>query len=107
MRTPTFLGLPTSLLLLIAAHVEGQQARQPTAIRKLPLAASEKLLPEHFAFQESSPIPDNYQPAPFLTPREAVLAARLQLTVEEEQLLATNTTAYDDYVNLNYRGGRR
>ncbi|KAM0287460.1 hypothetical protein ACHAQH_000413 [Verticillium albo-atrum] len=111
MRPPTLLGLPASLLLLITAQVESQQARQPTAIRKLPLAASEKLLPEHFAFPDSS-IAGTYSAPPFLTPREAVLADRLQLTVDEEQFIATNTSEtssrpYRPAFASHEEGGRR
>ncbi|KAG7113830.1 hypothetical protein HYQ45_004764 [Verticillium longisporum] len=91
MRHSTLLGLPTSLLLLITSQAQSQQARQPIAIRKLPLAASEKLLPEHFAFA-GSPAIDTDKAPPFLSPREAVLADRLQLSVDEEQLIALNAS---------------
>ncbi|EEY14270.1 conserved hypothetical protein [Verticillium alfalfae VaMs.102] len=91
MRHSTLLGLPTSLLLLVTSQAQSQQARQPIAIRKLPLAASEKLLPEHFAFADSPAIDTDKAP-PFLSPREAVLADRLQLSVDEEQLIALNAS---------------
>ncbi|KAF3345216.1 hypothetical protein VdG1_05537 [Verticillium dahliae VDG1] len=91
MRHSTLLGLPTYLLLLVTSQAQSQQARQPIAIRKLPLAASEKLLPEHFAFADSPAIDTDKAPL-FLSPREAVLAERLQLSVDEEQRIALNAS---------------
>ncbi|ROT37688.1 hypothetical protein SODALDRAFT_340862 [Sodiomyces alkalinus F11] len=99
MRPATILGLPSSLLLLVAAQVEAQEAqRNPTAIRKMPLDSSEKLFPEYLSFSNDQE--DAYRASPFLSPREAVLAARLQLSVEEESSLAAN-------VSTTWPGGRR
>ncbi|RNJ53863.1 hypothetical protein D7B24_001271 [Verticillium nonalfalfae] len=111
MRQSTLLGLPTSLLLLVTSQAQSQQARQPIAIRKLPLAASEKLLPEHFAFADSPAIDTDKAP-PFLSPREAVLADRLQLSVNEEQLIALNASdpssrPYRPAFKLHEEEGRR
>lgn len=93
MRSNLILGLPSSLLLLLAAQAEGQQPqrRSPTAIRKMPLDSSEKLFPEHLAFADNLPDEENIH-NPFLSPREAVLAARLQLTAEEEGQLNSNSS---------------
>lgn len=100
MRPLTILGLPSSLLLLVAAQVGAQQAqRKPTAIRKMPVDSSEKLFPEHFAFPDDRD--DPYRASPFLSPREAVLAARLQLSVEEESSLAATN------VSSTWPGGRQ
>lgn len=85
-------GLATALVLLAASVAEADQKRHPTAIRKMPVDSSEKLLREHLAFQEG-PMPTDYEPHPFLSPREAILAARLQLTVEEDVLLAANSSS--------------
>ncbi|KAH7358426.1 hypothetical protein B0T11DRAFT_103700 [Plectosphaerella cucumerina] len=82
----------TALLLLAASEAGAEQQRFPTAIRKMPLDSSKKLLREHLAFQDDA-FPTNYEPHPFLSPREAILAARLQLTVEEDLLLATNSSS--------------
>ncbi|KAL2757890.1 hypothetical protein ACRALDRAFT_1079944 [Sodiomyces alcalophilus JCM 7366] len=99
MRLTEIVGLPSSLLLLVAAQVGAQQAqRKPTAIRKMPLDSSEKLFPEHFAFPRDQDEP--YRASPFLSPREAILAARLQLSVEEESSLAAN-------VSTTWPGGRQ
>lgn len=69
---PPLLGLPASLLVLIAAQVAAEPPRLPTAIRKMGLDSGEKFLPDYMAF-EDEPI---YAQAP-LSPREAALAARL------------------------------
>ena len=49
----TLLGLPGSLLLLVAAQLRAQElppAQLPTAIKKMPPDSGEKLLPGHYAF---------------------------------------------------------
>ncbi|OLN85887.1 hypothetical protein CCHL11_05420 [Colletotrichum chlorophyti] len=67
MRSLSIMGLPSSLLLLIAAHVS---AEHPTAIRKMSPNAGEKLLPDDLAFS------DDVFTTP-LSPREELLAARM------------------------------
>ncbi|KAL0942480.1 uncharacterized protein CTRU02_200365 [Colletotrichum truncatum] len=67
MHSLSLLRLPSSLLLLIAAHVN---ANDLMAIRKMPPSPGEKLLPEDLAFA-------NDVFAPSLTPREQLLAARM------------------------------
>lgn len=55
MRLTCLLGLPASLLLLVTAHAGDAQADAwglPTAIRKMPPDAGEKLLREYLAFVE-------------------------------------------------------
>jgi progranulin len=83
-----FLGLPSSLLLLIAAQVASQDVgmRLPTAIRKMSLDEGEKLFPEYMAFEE-----EFYAQAP-LSPREAAAAAQMARDADEALLLATNAT---------------
>lgn len=67
------LGLPPALLLLVVSHVTAQGLDQlPTAIRKMPPDSGAKFFPEYVAFDSAS----TYDEAP-LSPREAVLAARL------------------------------
>ncbi|RYP75238.1 hypothetical protein DL769_003849 [Monosporascus sp. CRB-8-3] len=48
------LGLPPSLLLLVAAQIQAQEL--PTAIKKMSLDAGEKLFPEHYAFAPLLPL---------------------------------------------------
>ncbi|KAH0442796.1 hypothetical protein CcaCcLH18_01394 [Colletotrichum camelliae] len=67
MRAFSLLGLPSSLLLLIAARVG---AENPTAIRKMSPNAGEKLLPDDLAFAK-----DVFDTP--LTPHEKLLAARM------------------------------
>ncbi|WYZ41618.1 hypothetical protein EsH8_V_000513 [Colletotrichum jinshuiense] len=68
MHPASLLGLPSSLLLLIANHVYA--AEHPTAIRKMAPNAAEKLLPDDLAFA------DDIFTTP-LSPREELLAARM------------------------------
>ncbi|KAI8235426.1 hypothetical protein K4K57_004331 [Colletotrichum sp. SAR 10_99] len=67
MRAFSLVGLPSSLLLLITAHVG---AENPTAIRKMSPNAGEKLLPDDLAFAK-----DVFDTP--LTPHEKLLAARM------------------------------
>ncbi|KAI1344827.1 hypothetical protein F5Y15DRAFT_363736 [Xylariaceae sp. FL0016] len=77
------LGLPPSLLLLLATQLRAQQ--QPIAIKKMSPDDGEKFLPDYYAFA-----PDD---APW-SGREAPLVARhALLTPDEEDLLAANSSA--------------
>lgn len=76
-----FLGLPASLLVLIATQLHAQQIL-PTAIKKMSLDEGEKLLPHHMGFA-----------APELEPARSPIEARRNLAPEEELLLAANSSA--------------
>ncbi|CCF46856.1 hypothetical protein CH063_00083 [Colletotrichum higginsianum] len=67
MRSLSLIGLPSSLLFLIAAHVN---AEHPMAIRKMSPNAGEKLLPHDLAFSD-----DTFTTP--LSPSEELLAARM------------------------------
>ncbi|KAK1995470.1 hypothetical protein LX36DRAFT_582327 [Colletotrichum falcatum] len=67
MRPLSLVGLPSSLLLLIAAHVN---AEHPAAIRKMPPNAGEKLLPDDLSFSNDVFVTP-------LSPREELVAARM------------------------------
>ncbi|GJC79397.1 hypothetical protein ColLi_02235 [Colletotrichum liriopes] len=67
MRPLSVIGLPSSLLLLIASRVS---AEHPAAIRKMPPNAGEKLLPDDLAFS------GDVFTTP-LSPREELVAARM------------------------------
>ncbi|KAK2034669.1 hypothetical protein LX32DRAFT_578732 [Colletotrichum zoysiae] len=67
MRSLSLIGLPSSLLLLIAAHVK---AEHPAAIRKMPPNAGEKLLPDDLSFSNDVFVTP-------LSPREELVAARM------------------------------
>lgn len=86
--------LPASLLLLVAAQVENAQAdtqRLPTAIRKMSPDAGEKLLHEYYAFgQEEDVVQVGTQAPP-------AMLAKGVLDVEEEELLARNSSASISY----------
>lgn len=93
MRPLTLLTrLPTTLLLLVAAHVglshgHADAQRLPIAIRKMSPDAGEKLLHEYYAFgpdEEVAQVGSNAQPATF---------AKAVLDAEEEELLAANSSA--------------
>ncbi|KAG6358676.1 hypothetical protein INS49_012194 [Diaporthe citri] len=85
-----FQKLPASLLLLVAAQVGQGLAdaqRLPTAIRKMSPDAGEKLLHEYYAFggeEEVAQVGTQAQPA---------MLAKGVLDVEEEELLAANSSA--------------
>lgn len=85
----TFPGLPSSLLLLLAAQLSETQAdgqQLPVAVRKMGIDAGEKFLQEYYAFQGSSALP------------QAVSAAQQGLlTPAEEALLAANSSASISY----------
>lgn len=81
--------LPASLLLLVAAQVGHGQAdtqRLPTAIRKMSPDAGEKLLHEYYAFGEEQVAQVGAQAQP-------AMLAKGVLDVEEEELLAANSSA--------------
>ncbi|KAL1878174.1 hypothetical protein Daus18300_002090 [Diaporthe australafricana] len=86
--------LPASLLLLVAAQVENAQAdtqRLPTAIRKMSPDAGEKLLHEYYAFgQEEDVVQVGTQAPP-------AMLAKGVLDLEEEELLAANSSASESY----------
>lgn len=91
MRPSTlFARLPASLLLLVAAQViqvHADAQRLPTAIRKMSPDAGEKLLHEYYAFGgevEVAQVGTQAQPA---------MLAKGVLDVEEEKLLAANSSA--------------
>ncbi|KAH8195481.1 hypothetical protein TruAng_010356 [Truncatella angustata] len=73
------LGLPASLLMLVATQLQAQQL--PTAIKKMSLDEGEKIMPHHLAF------------APEFAPLQSPVQARSLLTPEEESLLAANSSA--------------
>ncbi|KUI59598.1 hypothetical protein VP1G_06838 [Cytospora mali] len=85
----SLLGLPASLLLLIAAHIGEAQANArgglPTAIRKMSPDAGEKLFQEYFAFAEEDKVAD--------VVTQAQPAATPAYRPGEEELLATNSSA--------------
>ncbi|KAF3005535.1 hypothetical protein E8E14_005357 [Neopestalotiopsis sp. 37M] len=80
----TLLGLPASLVVLIATQLQAQQIL-PTAIKKMSLDEGEKIMPEHIGF------------APEYTSLQSPLQARGLLTPEEELLLAANSSAVISY----------
>ncbi|KAI3398189.1 hypothetical protein diail_9666 [Diaporthe ilicicola] len=87
--------LPASLLLLVAAQLGKSQAdgqRLPTAIRKLSPDAGEKLLHEYFAFSQ-----DDKEVAQVGTQAQPAMLAKGVLDVEEEELLAANSSASISY----------
>ncbi|TEA20538.1 hypothetical protein C8034_v001758 [Colletotrichum sidae] len=73
MRSVALLGLPSSLLLLVAAHADASH-NHPVAIRKMSPNAAEKILPNDFIFAAEDV--DDVFSSP-LTPREELLAARM------------------------------
>ncbi|KAM0808711.1 hypothetical protein AB5N19_09054 [Seiridium cardinale] len=73
------LGLPVSLLMLVATQLHAQQL--PTAIKKMSLDEGEKILPHHLGFASE------------YVPLESPVHARALLTPEEELLLASNSSA--------------
>ncbi|KAJ9156513.1 GPI anchored protein [Pleurostoma richardsiae] len=93
---PAVLSLPSSLLLLLTAQIEAQDApaqRLPTAIRKMGLDSGEKFLHEYCAFSE---YPEAPSPQAALAARAAALPAMPAdglLSAEEESLLAANASA--------------
>ncbi|KAI7788236.1 GPI anchored protein [Diaporthe eres] len=85
-----FARLPASLLLLVAAQVGQGHAdaqRLPTAIRKMSPDAGEKLLHEYYAFGGEEEV------AQVGTQPQAAMLAKGVLDVEEEELLAANSSA--------------
>lgn len=79
----SLLGLPASLLMLIATQIQAQQML-PTAIKKMSLDEGEKIMPEHLGF------------APEYVPLQSRQLRGL-LTPEEELLLAANSSATIGY----------
>ncbi|KAK7965258.1 hypothetical protein PG996_000387 [Apiospora saccharicola] len=77
------LGLPASLLVLIATQLHAQQVL-PTAVKKMSLDEGEKLLPHHMAFAAAGPE---------LEPARSPIEARRNLAPEEELLLSANSSA--------------
>ncbi|ORY65417.1 uncharacterized protein BCR38DRAFT_341419, partial [Pseudomassariella vexata] len=76
---PGLLGLPTSLLLLIATHVKAQQL--PTAVKRMSPDEGEKILPHYLAF------------APDFSLAQSPMLARGLLSPDEELLLLANNSA--------------
>ncbi|POS75680.1 GPI anchored protein [Diaporthe helianthi] len=88
-----FAKLPTSLLLLVAArvglsHGQADAQRLPIAIRKMSPDAGEKLLHEYYAFG-----PDEEVVAQVGSKAQPATFARAVLDVQEEELLAVNSSA--------------
>ncbi|KUI74179.1 hypothetical protein VM1G_09848 [Cytospora mali] len=85
----SLLGLPASLLLLIAAPIGEAQANAPgglpTAIRKMSPDAGEKLFQEYFAFAEEDNVADAVA--------QAQQAATPAYRPGGEELLAVNSSA--------------
>ncbi|KAI0134160.1 hypothetical protein BJ170DRAFT_591147 [Xylariales sp. AK1849] len=80
MQLPSaLLGLPASLLMLVATQLQAQQL--PTAVKKMSLDEGEKILPRHLAF------------APQYAPMQSPLERRGLLTPEDKLLLASNSSA--------------
>ncbi|KAI1850620.1 hypothetical protein JX266_003902 [Neoarthrinium moseri] len=77
--SPGLLGLPASLLMLVATQLQAQQL--PTAIKKMSLDEGEKIMPHHLGF------------SPEYAAAQSSLLPRGLLTPEEELLLSTNSTA--------------
>lgn len=83
------LGLPTSLLLLVADQLQAQellqQQQHPTAIKKMSPDSGEKLLREHYAFAPTAAllIPSHQPRSATLTPEEE----------EEEELLQSDNNS--------------
>lgn len=75
----SLLGLPSSLLLLLAAQVTDTQAdgqQLPTAVRRMGIDAGEKFFQEYYAFQDDSSFSRvGSQSQGLLTPAEASLLA--------------------------------
>ncbi|KAK8088090.1 hypothetical protein PG997_003051 [Apiospora hydei] len=89
------LGLPASLLVLIATQLHAQQLL-PTEVKKMSLDEGEKLLPHHIRFA-----------APELEPARSPVEARSVLDPEEELLLAANSSAtlpFRPPFGVHYRG---
>ncbi|KAK8050521.1 hypothetical protein PG994_012251 [Apiospora phragmitis] len=90
-----FLGLPASLLLLIANQLHAQQLL-PTEVKKMSLDEGEKLMPHFLRF------------APELEPARSPVEARRVLDPEEELLLAANASAtlpFRPPFGIHYSGG--
>ncbi|KAI1501983.1 hypothetical protein F5X99DRAFT_185585 [Biscogniauxia marginata] len=102
------LSLPPSLLLLLAMQLGGgsgaghgqdneqrlQKRSLPTAIKKMSLDEGEKFMPEFYAFAP----PQSYAEAQSSSPSSPFWArAALELTPEEEALLAVNSSATISY----------
>ncbi|KAJ0120129.1 GPI anchored protein [Diaporthe amygdali] len=86
--------LPASLLLLVAAQVgkgSAEAQRLPTAIRKMSPDAGEKLLHEYYAFAQEEEV------SQIGTQAQAAVLAKGVLEVEEEELLAANSSASISY----------
>lgn len=97
----TLRGLPSSLLLLLAAQLATtQQLQQPTAIRKMGFDAGEKFFPEYYAFDDKDTIEggvigkNNSAASPAAHRERSVDGV---LTEEEEALLALNASASIPY----------
>lgn len=88
-------GLPTSLLLLLAAQLAtAAQPQHPTAIRKMGFDAGEKFFPEYYAFSDEDAAPSQQHVIANSTAKPAIPARRGGiLTEEEEALLAVNASA--------------
>ena len=100
MRVPrALLSLPPSLILLLATQLHAQADPRnnhgapqtlPTAVRKMSLDEGEKFLPEYYAFAAPGIYAENPQALLSLETRGA---GRYVLTLEEEALLAGNSSA--------------
>lgn len=98
---PPLLGLPSSLLLLLATQLAtAQQQQLPTAIRKMGFDAGEKFFPEYYAFSdEDAVVQQQQQVIAQRATNPALPPARRGgvLTEEDEELLATNSSASIPY----------
>ncbi|KAK8126775.1 uncharacterized protein PG998_002534 [Apiospora kogelbergensis] len=88
-------GLPTSLLMLVATQLHAQQLL-PTAVKKMSLDEGEKFMPHYQRFA-----------APELEPAQSPVEARQVLDPQEELLLAANSSAtlpYRPPFGIHYNG---
>lgn len=95
-HSSSLLGLPSSLLLLLAAQLTQAQAdaqRLPTAIRKMGTDAGEKFLHEYSAFHDDDEV---YQLGTHALPAAAAQEGG-PLTPAEAALLAANASASIPY----------
>ncbi|KAI1778040.1 hypothetical protein F4818DRAFT_404670 [Hypoxylon cercidicola] len=101
MYLPKMLGLPPSLIMLLAAATIAR-AQHPTAIRKMSLDEGEKFMPEYYAFGPLPPPPQQ----PLHRPRDAGL-----LQPDEELLLSSNNSVPIPFLppyprHYDYHSGR-
>ncbi|KAK6864018.1 hypothetical protein PG995_000546 [Apiospora arundinis] len=89
-------GLPTSLLMLVATQLHAQQLL-PTEVKKMSLDEGEKFMPHYLRFAA----------VPEMEPARSPVDARSVLNPEEELLLASNSSAtlpYRPPFGIHYSG---